>query len=477
MIRKRMFFCFLVFVMASLMAMPAFGANEWVRAMGGGSDDYGRSVIEVSGTGIVITGATRSYGAGSDDLLLAKFNGLGTLQWTKALGGASQDLGNSLIEASDGSIVVVGMTYSYGAGLNDLMLSKFNSSGIHQWTRTLGGSDDDKEASVVETSDGGFAIAGWTKSYGAGDTDIILSKFNSSGTHQWTRTLGGINGDYAKSLVELSDLGLVVIGGTVNYGAGGGDLLLAKFSSAGTLQWTKTLGGTGHDYGQNIIEASDGSIVVAGMTASYGAGFTDLMLSKFNSSGTHQWTRVLGGSSPEDRACVTEASDGGFVITGWTDSYGAGSTDFLIAKYSSSGVHQWTRVMGGSSVEYGYFVTAFSDGDFVVTGGTQSYGAGGSDVWLSKHAPDGTTCLGSTVSASLASPSPSIGTPSPTVGSPSPGVSSPSPSTTSPTGTVDVVCDSGPGGIPTLSAPMMAVLVLVMLILSSLIIIRRRAVK
>jgi len=445
--KARMFFPFLAVVLIGVAAIPAFGQNQFVKTLGGTNTDCGRSVVEVSEGGLVVDGYTSSYGAGVYDLLLAKFDGSGNHLWTRTLGGGSSDGGYSVVEVSDGGLVVTGYTNSYGAGGKDLLLAKFDGSGNHLWTRTLGGSDYDYGYSVAEVSDGGLVVTGYTYSYGAGYCDLLLTKFDGSGNHLWIKTLGGTGGDWGNSVVEVSDGGLVVAGQTNSYGEDGWSLLLAKFDGSGNHLWTRTLGGTAYDEGFSVVEASDGGLVVTGGTSSYGAGVYDLLLAKFDGSGNHLWTRTLGGGSSDGGYSVVEVSDGGLVVTGYTYSYGAGVYDLLLAKFDGSGNHLWTRSLGGSDYDYGYSVAEVSDGGLVVTGRTNSYGAGVYDLLLAKFDGSGNTCLGEFVTPGVQSVSPTITTPSPSVNTPSPTITSPDPTVTSPTPTTTVVCELVAGAI------------------------------
>jgi len=203
----RRFFCFLAVLLASIAALPAFGQSQFVKALGGNLNDYGYSGVEVSDGGLVLMGTTTTYGV-QGDLILVKLDGSGNHLWTRTLGGANNDYGNSGVEVSDGGLVLTGATNGYGAGIHDLLLAKFDGSGNHLWTRTLGGASNEFGYSVIEVSDGGLATTGCTQSYGAGYNDLLLAKFDGSGNHLWTRTLGGANGDYGRSVVEVSDGGL-----------------------------------------------------------------------------------------------------------------------------------------------------------------------------------------------------------------------------------------------------------------------------
>ena len=304
--------------------------------------------------------------------------------WVATLGGSGNDYGNSVTVAPDGSVYVCGSTASVGAGNQDLLLAKFNSSGTVQWQKTLGGSGNDRGYSVTVAPDGSVYVCGYADSTGAGSQDLLLAKFSSSGTVQWQKILGGRSGDYGNSAAVAPDGSVYVCGYTFSVGAGNQDLLLAKFNSSGTVQWQKTLGGSGNDYGNSVTVAPDGSVYVCGSTASVGAGNQDLLLAKFNSSGTVQWQKILGGSNVEFGYTVAVAPDGSVYVCGYTSSVGAGNYDLLLAKFNSSGTVQWQKTLGGSGNDYGNSVTVAPDGSVYVCGSTASVGAGNTDLLLAK---------------------------------------------------------------------------------------------
>jgi hypothetical protein len=206
------------------------------------------------------------------------------------------------------------------------------------WSQTYGGTSDDYGRSVVQTSDGGYAIAGYTWSYGAGITDVWLIKTDASGTAQWNQTYGGTGEDVGYSVVETSDGGYAIAGETQSYGAGQYDVWLVKTDATGTVQWNQTYGGTWNDYGYSVVQTSDGGYAIAGWTGSYGAGNDDVWLVKTDAAGTVQWNQTYGGTSWDDGYSVVETSDGGYAIAGWTGSYGAGNDDVWLVKTDESGV-------------------------------------------------------------------------------------------------------------------------------------------
>ncbi|MCW4054441.1 MAG: hypothetical protein NWE84_05930, partial [Candidatus Bathyarchaeota archaeon] len=148
------------------------------------------------------------------------------------------------------------------------------------WAQTYGGTSFDYGYFVVETGDGGYAIAGDTYSFGAGGSDVYLVKTDVDGTMLWNKTYGGTSNDYGRSFAQTSDGGYAIAGNTRSFGAGGSDVYLVKTDVDGTMLWNKTYGGTSNDFGYFVVETGDGGYAIAGQTASFGAGGSDFYLVK-----------------------------------------------------------------------------------------------------------------------------------------------------------------------------------------------------
>jgi len=364
--------------------------NAFLKIFGGNFSDYGRALTTTPTGEVVVAGYTTSFGAGGDDVLVAKFFENGTLVWARTLGGSSSDYGRALTTTPTGEIVVAGYTRSFGAGGSDILLAKLLANGTLVWARTLGGSNSDEGYALTTTPTGEIVVAGYTASFGAGNYDVLVTKLLADGTLAWARTLGGTNFDYGRALTTTATGEIVVVGYIDSFGAGSRDVLVAKLFANGTLAWPRTLGGSRIDVGNALTTTATGEIVVAGYTTSFGAGSRDVLVAKLFANGTLAWARTLGGSNSDEGLALTTTPTGEIVVTGYTTSFGAGNRDVLVAKFLANGTLVWARTLGGSNNDDGLALTTTSAGEIVVAGDTFSFGAGLNDFFLAKLNSNGT---------------------------------------------------------------------------------------
>ncbi len=154
---------------------------HFCKTISGPENEWGNSLIQTSDGGYAIAGTTTSFGAGEPDVYVVKLDANGNLQWTRTIGGPASEIGNSLIQTSDGGYAITGKTESFGAGAVDVYVVKLDAKGNLQWTKTIGGENDDRGLSLIQTSDGGYAIAGYTESFGAGGDDVYVVKLDKNG--------------------------------------------------------------------------------------------------------------------------------------------------------------------------------------------------------------------------------------------------------------------------------------------------------
>jgi len=348
--------------------------NNGQSVFGGSSNDQAYSIQQTTDGGYIVAGYTWSFGAGYDDVYILKVNSDGSLAWQKTFGGSSYDAAYSIQQTTDGGYIVAG----YMSG--DVDVLKLNPDGSLAWQKTFGGSSYDAAYSIQQTNDGGYIVAGGTESFGAGGRDVYILKLNSDGSLAWQKTFDESYVDVANSIQQTTDGGYIVAVGTESFGAGGYAYIL-KLNSDGSLAWQKTFEG-GSAY--SIQQTTDGGYIVAGYTNSFGAIYRDAYIVKLNSDGSLAWQKTFGGSNWDEAYSIQQTTDGGYIVAGYTASFGAGSYDAYVLKLSSDGSLAWQKTFGGNDHEKAYSIQQTTDSGYIVAGYTWSFGAGYDDVYILK---------------------------------------------------------------------------------------------
>jgi hypothetical protein len=258
----------------------------------------------------------------------------------------SLDWAFSLVETADGGYAIAGYTNSSGADY-DFWLVKTDGVGNVEWNQTYGGPAVDIPGTLVVTSDGGYAIAGTTDSFGAGNTDFWLVKTDAAGNMEWNQTYGGANSEEAGSLVVTSDGGYAIAGAwdvvydidpVHGFSISNGDFWLVKTDAFGNMEWNQTYGGAWSDRAGSLVVTSDGGYALAGITNSSGIEDGDFWLVKTDAFGNMEWNRTYGGTDYDCAESLIATSDGGYALAGFTSSFGVGGGDFWLIKTDENGV-------------------------------------------------------------------------------------------------------------------------------------------
>ena len=364
--------------------------STFIKTFGGAYEDQAYSVKQTGDGGYIISGWTKSAGGNIGNNyagFITKANALGNPTWTKVFGGSNFDGVFSIEPTSDDGFIAAGITRSFGSGSYDQLILKLSSSGIKEWAKTFGGSGVDSiYSAVLQTLDGGYVVAGYTDSVGAGDQDSLILKLSSTGSKVWAKTFGDSYADQWNAIQQTSDGGFISVGLTLSAGAGG-DAMVLRLDSSGNKVWAKSFGGAGYDLLYSVLPTDDGGFIVVGSTTSFGAGNYDVLMAKLDSSGNKIWAKSFGGSNREDANSVRETSDGGYIVIGVTQSISA-SKDLLVLKINSSGNKVWAKAFGGASADEDTYNDSISretsDGGFVIAGITKSTGESNGDAVLIK---------------------------------------------------------------------------------------------
>ena len=376
-------------ILVIILNLQSYGQVVFQKTYGGNGMDFSRTVQQTLDGGYIMAESTESFGSGSRDLYLVKADEEGNLEWAHAYGGTSWDAGNAAQQTTDGGYILCGNTSNFGAGANDILLIKTDGLGNEIWSKTYGGSNTEVGYFVVQTTDGGYLVAGRTESFGAGASDFYAIKTDSNGDTIWTKTYGGGGWEECMSVQETNDGGFVLVGYTKSYGEGQEDIYLVKTNINGNIEWTKVYGGTQVDFPYSVRQTFDGGYIICARTKSFGAGLGDVYIIKTDPQGDTLWTKVYGGSMDEWGFDIQQARDGGFLIVGNTESFGGGKDDVYAIKIDNTGNILWTKAYGGAEMDQALAVDTTSDGGFVISGRTFSFGAGSYDIYLIKIDSEG----------------------------------------------------------------------------------------
>jgi hypothetical protein len=373
-------------VAALLTASLAFGVQRWERTYGapGRSGDL-YDVVQTADGGYLAAGSLDEF------LWLVRVDSLGDTAWTQEY--CPDEFGcraHSVLLTADGGFVVAGFTQSYPSPERAYVM-RADSLGDSLWTRKYAPPLGSSMAYDIEpTRDGGFIIVGECQTDTVRVQDAYVVRIDSLGDTLWTRRYGGVHYEEANCVRQTGDGGFIMTGWT-------GELFdhdgwLIRVDSLGDTLWTRTYGGR-RDDALNSVELLPDGFVLAGWTNSYGAGSSDGWLLRLDCNGETLWSRTFGGLY-SDAWAMNLAGDGGYIMTGQTFSYGAGASDAWLVSYDSGGAMRWMRTFGGTDWDYTAQAYGSSDGGYILAGRTLSFGNTWGDGYLIKTDKYGTVGVG-----------------------------------------------------------------------------------
>jgi len=250
-----------------------------------------------------------------------------------------------------------------------------------EWETAIGGSGFDYADSVQQAADGGYIVVGTTFSNDNGG-DCYVAKTDASGNVEWEKALGGSEHESGRAVARTTDGGYIIAGKTASYGTAG-DFYVVKADASGNVEWENNFGGSSFEEAFAVQQTADGGYILVGDTNSYGAGQSDAYLVKTDASGNLIWDMALGAAGFDHGYAAEQTTDGGYIIAGTTTSYGAGG-DFYLVKADASGNLEWEKTFGGSDFDCAFDVTQTTDGGYILVGETLSFGAGSYDFYVVK---------------------------------------------------------------------------------------------
>ena len=361
---------------------PVDTSVSWQTCMGGSGDEVGYSVQQTSDRGFIIVGDTSSFGAGGVDIWLVKTDASGTVQWSKTFGGSEDDHGRCVVQTPDGGYIIAGFTTS--GGQSYVYQVKTDEKGDWKWDRTFNKASVDNRAAVTCTADGGYAIVSSTSSVTTYPV-VYLVKTDGSGAETWHQTYDEGTQTLGRFIRQTEDGGYIIAGEMANNSVDTDGYLL-KTNASGQKVWSRKYGIEYPDTATGVDVTTDGGYVFSGYTRSYGAGDFNAWLVRTDSAGAVLGGGAYGLNSYDVAESVRATPEGGFILAGMTKSYEAWEQAWLI-KTDSTGTLQWQKRFGGNGVDWAYSVALTADGGYIATGFTESFGAGGKDVYLIYYRP------------------------------------------------------------------------------------------
>lgn len=351
-----------------LLLLPFFSPSSYFeKTFGTTGNDFSRSVKQMADGSIYVFGNTDSGSYGGNDLSLTKLDRDGNQLWTKYYGTASSENGFYLNTTADKNFVFVGECVTPSS--TDILIYKVDTSGTVLWNKTYATSLNETANSIEQTKDGGYIIAG-SQNDSLGYYDLFVLKLNAKGDYQWHRTFGPNRNEYAKTIHEISD-GYILVGDTGdslnNY-----DVAVFHLDTLGNKTWSRSYGDSLANGSQGIISTSDGNYLFYGETQISPGSWFDAFLEKIDKNGNSLWKHTYGGSETDAIFSVVEAADGGFVCTGYSNSYNNNHPlDLIILKTDASGKQIWQQTYGGSGIDIGYeLIKSVDDKGYIITGKT-----------------------------------------------------------------------------------------------------------
>ncbi|RKX68693.1 hypothetical protein DRP53_10215 [candidate division WOR-3 bacterium] len=356
----------------------------WTKTYGGEGYDDGFAVRQTSDSGFIVVGSAVPAGATYADVYLIKTDAHGSPIWIKTYGDLyTAEAGRDVEETLDGGYIVVGNKSG------DFYILKTDSNGDTLWTKIYdAGGNCDYATSVDQTSDGGYIVVGRIWNFFQ-PGDIWLLRLDTNGDSLWSRAFRGPRDEGGESVKQTSDGGYVIGGFTSSTPGEDYDILVIKTDDSGAMQWLRRYGGSETDLGYSILQTSDKGYVICGFTCSSGEGDEDYYLVKTDSEGNIQWAKTYGGHLNDYALSVDQTSDGGYILTGSTESFGAGEYDLYVVRTTASGETVWTQTYGGPIDDLGRSGLQTNDDGYIFVGITYSLGSGEGDVYLIRTKPEG----------------------------------------------------------------------------------------
>ncbi len=352
---------------------------EFNTSWGGIENDESYGITSDIENNIILTGYTTSFGMGDKDVVLVKFDNSGLQMWNKTWGGSDIDEAFDVITDDYCNIYVAGRTNNLGAGSADVIFLKYSKNGDLLWNKTWGGTNDDIANAINIDEKGNIYITGKTRSYGSGGFDVFLLKYNISGDFKYSKYWGAEYDDVAVSLDFDSGNNIYIAGNRQNM------IILLKYNEIGTLLKTYVFGQyDGNWYCYDLKISFNDRIILVGSQNSYGQGGNDVIIYAFNTNLDRAWDHSWGGSGDDIAYAIEIDRTGNIYVAGKTNSFGSGNYDYFLLYYDIYNTQKWAKTFGEIEDDTCYDLVIDYKNNLFLTGKTDNFGVGLYDIFLVK---------------------------------------------------------------------------------------------
>ena len=345
---------------------------------GGEQQEAVYSLLPTADNSFMLGGTTDSKGAGKIDAWLVKADSEGKVLWDKTFGGAEDDVANDMIKAHDGGYILAGYTQSQGAGNKDCWLLKVDDSGKMLWEKTFGTPSSDAANQVVATADGGYLLVGTHHESERQKKDGIISlefkhfvwilKTDADGNELWRKSMASDDMVSINSLIATNEGGFAVVANTKFQGEKYEDIWVLKLDKDGEKQWDKVLKGESVDVGNSILQSKDGGYFIGGASYESGGGNSDAWLVKLDKKGKKVWDKNYGGKGSDQIYTMLESKDGGYLLGGISSSGEKMEGSMWLLKTDAKGKLLWETTVGKDYFEQVEALHETADGKIIVAG-------------------------------------------------------------------------------------------------------------
>lgn len=362
--KKQIVLLYLFLVSFSAIAQPLFFERHFGTAL----SDISRSVTQLPSGSVYIIGNSGSGNIGNTDIAVTKLDKYGNDQWTEYYGDANLNYGYTINKCSDGNLIILGDAL-VTSNDTDVLIYKIDTSGNVIWQYIYSTPLNESAKYIEQTTDGGYVAAGFQTDT-SGYNNAFVVKIDASGNYLWERSIGGIDNDYASMIRQMPGGNLILTSDTRSFGAGGYDIMLTKLDADGNTIWEYTYGDSLNNGCQGIYYSSGDHFISYGETEIAPASPFDMFMEKIDTNGVSVWKKYYGSTSHTD-ACfsVCESFDGGYMLTGYSNSFNSGAPiDLAVVKTDTAGNYLWGRGYGNAGVDIGYQIIPSVDAGYYIVG-------------------------------------------------------------------------------------------------------------